>query len=113
KKLKDLMRLITEAENVLRAVPPRQKRPAAPKIDPGPIAARIADLYQRASQSSVTSDDISRAFSELEAVKPTVKQLEPIARQLGVTEKLKRQDLLKKMRQTVLDRKGMTDRVYA
>jgi hypothetical protein len=113
KRLKDLVGVIAAAEETLRAAPAGSKRKAAAKVDAGPITSRIVDLYQRAAQPSVTPEEITLAFSDLQSLNLTVAQLEMIAKQIGVKEKLKKDALFNKMRQTVLDRKGATDRVFA
>lgn len=111
RKLKDFIGLIVNAENVLRGVPPSATRKRPSKVDPGPITARIAELYDRAAFA--TPEEIQLAFSELENLNLTVAQLEAIAKHVHVTEKkLKKDVLLKKMRQAVLDRKSSDDRVY-
>lgn len=112
-KLKDLIGAVARAEELLRGIPPKQKRSAAPKVDPGPIASRIIDLYARAATPSVTVADIEGAFSELRSLNLTGKQLEGIAKQIGIRERLSKEPLFNKMRQTVLDRKGVSDRAYA
>jgi hypothetical protein len=114
KKLKDLIGTINQAEEILRNGPPAPKaRQAAARVDVGPISSRIVELYQQAALPTVTQQDIVAAFAELESVSLTAKQLEPIAKQIGIREKLKKQELFNKMRQTVLDRKGAADRVFA
>ncbi|MBI3822474.1 MAG: hypothetical protein HY289_07320 [Planctomycetes bacterium] len=113
KKLKDLIGTIKDADEVLRAAPPAPKKSKAVSVDISNISARIVDLYQRAGQPNITSQEIMDTFAELQSVNPNGKQLESIAKQIGVKEKLKKDELLKKMRETVLDRKGASDRAYA
>lgn len=115
KKLKDLIGAIKDAEEIVRNGPPpaQKQRKSVAKVDAGPISSRILDLYQRAGQSSATSDEIIAAFSEPDVLSLTGDQLKAIAKQMGIKEKLKKPDLLNKMRQAVLDRRGVSDRVSA
>jgi hypothetical protein len=115
RKVKDLIASISKAEDLIRTggPAPRKARGSSKPIDLAAITARILDLYQNAGLPSVTRDQILDDFSEIESLNLTVKQLEAIGKQIGVTEKLKKVDLINKMRQTVLDRKGAADRVFA
>src|SRR5262249_20155699 len=114
RRLKDLISAIAQAEEIIRNGASAAKAGRAPKktVDIGPISARIVDLYQRAGHPTVTREEILGAFAELEALNLTKPQLEKIAIQIDVREKLKKkEELLNRMRQTLLDRKGVSDRV--
>jgi hypothetical protein len=121
KKLKDLIASIAKAEEIIRSGPPAPTaRKASSKasskvIDAGPITGRVVDLYQRAGQPNVSREEILAAFAELEALNLSLDQLKGIAKQIGVSENAskKKADLLKRLRQAVLDRKGAADRVLA
>jgi hypothetical protein len=115
KKLKDLIASISKAEEIIRngAAASKPRKASSKTSDLAPISARIIDLYQRAGLPSVSREEILGAFSELEALNPTGPQLKAIANQIGIREKLNKVLLFSKMRQTVLDRKGVADRALA
>jgi hypothetical protein len=113
KKMKELFALIANAEEIIKkgVAPGKQAKTSTQDLDR--LSAHVVDLYNRASDPAVSREDIIAAFVNLDKAKPTVKFLEQTAKQIGIVEKLKKPDLLKKMRQTVLDRKGSTDRIGA
>jgi hypothetical protein len=115
RKLKDLLATIAKAEEIVRNGQPvaKSRGQRKPKVDVGPITERIVSLYQRASESGVARDEIVTAFAELESAKPTGDELKELASRIGINEKLKKADLLNKMRKVVLDRKDIAERVHA
>jgi hypothetical protein len=114
RKVKDLIASIARADEIIRNGPPAPRARKTPNkvVDAGPITEKIIDLYHRAGQSGVSREEIVAAHSELEALDPSLAQLKGIARQIGVSEKAtKKSDLLARIRQAALDRKGAADRV--
>ncbi|MFO0966093.1 MAG: hypothetical protein U0793_10990 [Gemmataceae bacterium] len=111
-RLKDFAGMIGKLEAALAKA--QAAKPARAKKDPAALAAaleRVADLYNRAAQESVTRDGIVAAFAELEALGPALKDLKALAPRVNVAAKGKAADLLGRVRAAVLERKGMVERV--
>jgi hypothetical protein len=98
---------------------PVGKKPAAPrsKAAKDPEVARraierVLGLYNRATDPAVTREAIEEAVQALEP--QTKAELDKVAGQMGFSQKFKlKGDVLKALRQRILERKGTYERVTA
>jgi hypothetical protein len=75
------------------------------------VFGQIVFMYQNAREPSVTREKIGQSFAELTTLSPTVAKLEELGTQLHVTEtKLKKDVMIGKLRQSVLNRKADAER---
>lgn len=116
RKVKDLLDLVAKADEIVRTgVPPTKPRKTAAKADPEALArlqARIIELYQRASDPSVTRELVEDAFQQLEKANLTVPQLQELARRMDIQQRFRaKKELLETMKRAVLERKGVFERV--
>ncbi len=114
-RIKDLIDKIAKADDIIRSgPPPARARSSKQKLDDTAIEAlgnRIVNLYQRATEPGSTRELIEATFAELDQAALTAKQLEAIAKKMGIVQKLKKDQLLEAMRRAVLDQKGSFERV--
>src|SRR5262249_46080283 len=86
----------------------RKAKPDAAAVDLA--CQRVLDLYNRAIDPSVTLDEINAGVQALEALDPPAARLAELARKMGYTQKSKKADAIKAIRQKIVGRKGAFDR---
>jgi hypothetical protein len=75
---------------------------------------RVLELYGKAIDPSVTTEQIETAVKSLQDVDPAKARLDEIARQMGYSQKFRsKADVLKAIRQKIIDRKGAFERPQA
>lgn len=125
--LKEILTLLGKVEETARKAAEKEQKLIAEnqklkeeikglkaKKDPQLIEERqrqIVELYNTAGSLSVTSEQLETAFQELKALNLPVTKLKPLAVQMNITIKLAKPKLLEKIRETLLNRKGMSERV--
>jgi len=91
--------------------PPRAPRAAKNEQQVNELFGRIIQLYDHASNPAVTIERIDEAFRELRRLNPTAARLDVLREPLRVTEKLKKADLIAKLRQAIVSRAGGAERL--
>jgi hypothetical protein len=114
-KLKAFADFLTAAEARARGEPPPGRKPPTPRKpakDPQQATDRVFQAYIRATDPSLTRDEIEAAVTDLNGLKKA--DLESLARRIDIGQKFARiADVVQAIRQKIFDRKGAFERAPA
>lgn len=118
RRMKDLVAMIAKAETITQngGLPAKPKGKAKKKSDPAAISdavQRVRNLFERATDASVSREEIETACSELDSIGVPKPALESLARELMISEKLPNKTvIIDRIRQAILTRKGTFQRSH-
>jgi hypothetical protein len=114
-KLKAFADFLTAAEARARGEPPPGRKPPKPRKlakDPRQATDRVFQAYTRATDPTLTRDEIEAAVADLDGLKKT--DLDGLARRIEIGQKFgKIADVVQAIRQKIFDRKGAFERAPA
>ena len=116
RRLHDLLAMVANAETIIRTGKPDGKRPRPSKKKATPLqidqaTGRVRDLYHRATDITVSRDEIEAACAELDKLELSKAVLEALAKDLLITEKFKtKPQVIAKIRDAIMIRKGTYQR---